>query len=261
MSESPVQDEVRKRLEEGQELSTRQLAGDDKALVKAYDKALSKMRERGEIESRKVGISLRHRLAQLVRPPEEVFTLVKPRFGGWKPGDGEIPDVWSDDRRTPGHRCLWSVNFVGRDVPRHPVLDKMSVGMLLFELRDVADRHVTTSSGHTGVIQGQKGLYVCPPAHALYEAILDDGQPRRKEVIALLKDRRQYYPSYVWYDGPESWPPRLAWGGVQFRPGWPAPKGNRQKWGEEAFAVKDIPLGPPSKSVMGVLEESTNGAG
>ena len=60
------------------------------------------------------------------------------RWGGWT--EGPTTDVWADDEKPPGHRCLWSVRWQGANVPAMPNPDEMTLPMTIAEIRDLADR-------------------------------------------------------------------------------------------------------------------------
>lgn len=267
MSESPVQDAIREQIAGGGDFTVRQLAGDDPTRDKAIRKALVKMEDRGEVESRKEGISLSYRLAQLAKSEREIFTVVPPRFGGWTEDQGPIPDVWHDHLRKPGHRCLWSVRWHSNATPKYPLLTDMSLEQLLFELRDIVDRHNQLSRGNAVMLQGQRKFWTNPEATILYEAIQADGGPRLSELRMCIAGCRQRSPDYVMYAEPGQpalWPfsdqGKLRLGSVRFRPGWPAPRGaDREAWALEAKVAAQTEISPEKAKQIAIARRKVMG--
>ena len=260
MSESPVQNAIREQIADGGEFSIRQLAGDDPTREKGIRKALVKMEKRGEVESRKEGISLRYRLKQLVESEREIFTVVPPRFGGWTDEDGPIADVWHDGLRKPGHRCLWSVRWHSNSTPQYPRPEDMSLEMCMYELRDISDRNNLLAT-NIALLQGQRKFWVNVEATILYESIRSDGRPRISELRTHIGRCRQRNPEYVMYP---LWPyqgqGKLQLGYVQFRPGWPAPRGaDKEAWALEAKIAAQTEITPDKATQIAKARSRTMG--
>lgn len=252
--DSPVQSKILEQLADGKSHRLSALSGPDPLTQKSYQKASLKLEEAGYIKRRKDGTGLIVRLANAVAAFNEtggetvqMDGSFVARWGGWTPNQGPIVDCFAG--KPEGHRCLWSVRWLGSGVPQHPIIETMSPEMLVAECRDYVARHVNQKSPNqelfdTWVERVEPRIRNSPSSWDTYAfQCIRLGRGTPGEYVSVWDPpigRQQYAPVFR-----PGWKPNEDWTEEQFYKGPPSPdevKRSKQRAGGTMGILSDKEL-------------------